>query len=159
MCLFPLGLNSLHSPTATVAPVSSPNVAIINNASNPSAISVPGSNTSQSGFIPGPLSSALDTNFTLSAPNYNPGLSEEMAPSLKSESAESSAACSQSFTVHSMLKESTAKPFASRSQTFTVDALLREPTVKPSVSGPQFDGEARYTYGLCNSKGLPFSCV
>ena len=75
------------------------------------------------------------------------------------ESAESSVARSQSFTVHPLLKESSAKPFASNSQTFTVDSLLRESTVKPSVSGSQFDGEVRYPQGLCNSKGLPFSYV
>ena len=127
LCLFPSGLNSLHSSTGTVAPVSSLNAVGINNTSNPSAIrSVYEYNTTHNGFIPGHLSGALDTKFTLSATHNNPELYEERTPSLRSESAESSTASSESFTVHSMLKESTAKPFASSSQTFTVDALLRD---------------------------------
>lgn len=157
LCLSPLGLKKLHYPTATVAPVSSPNVTI--NTSNPSAVSVSGSSTAHNAFIPGHSSGALGTKFTLSVPNNNPELSEEMTPSPRSESADASAAYSQSFIVHAMLKESTAKPFASCSQTFTVDEPLRESTVKPSVSGSQFEGEVRYAHGLCNSKGLPFSSV
>lgn len=148
-------------PTATVASVSTPNIVVINNGSNPTATSVPESNARHNGLIPGHSSGAPDTKFTLSGPNNNNNLesSEEKTPALRRESAESSVAYSQSFTVHAMLKESTAKPFASSSQSFTVDALLRESTKKPSVPGAQFDREVRYANGLCNNQGVSFSCV
>ena len=133
LCLIPLGL---HSPT-TVAPVLSPKGVVINNASNPAAISLSETNTAHNGFIPGHLSGALDTKFTLSAPNNNSEFSEEITPS---PARGQSAAYSQSFTVDTLSKESTKKPF---------------------VADSQFDGKIMaHAQGLCtDSKGLPFSCA
>ena len=154
VCLIPLGL---HSST-TVAPVLSPNGVVINNASNPSAISLSETNTAHNGFIPGHLSGALDNKFTLSAPNNHSEFSEEITPS---PARGQSAAYSQSLTVRAMLKESSAKPLASTSQPFTVDALSKESTKKPFVADSQFDGKIMaHARGLCtDSKGLPFSCA
>ena len=154
MCLIPLGL---HSPSTT-ATVLSPNGVVINNASNPSAISVSETNTVHNGFIPGHSSHALDTKLTLSAPNNNSEFSEESTPS---PGRGESAAYSQSFTVRAMLKESSAKPLASTSQPFTVDALSKESTKKPFVADSQFDEKIMtHAQGLCtDSRGLPFSCA